>query len=586
MKSRIAAAKLFLKISTSTAIIEWPTIVGVISLSVFIHVLASIDVGFEQVITRILLSALAVAPMFLLIKLSLLMKIKQDFIAISLVLSAIVIGGVFRGFIIQSGLEYLQVESRAITNYRVSAGIVISLAITLITSYTWATVKEARIVLLELRKENAQLQSALSALEKEARFDESQRALELLDYIKNQVESISITSTTRQVSQLEQLVNVIIRPVSHSWARNLEAYVPALMRKPEVTLRRVWKSLDPIMHLPSPASTTLIVTVSSFIPAVGTYGRDIAIQLGILFSLTLYLTLIPGYHFARKFFAGPRTLKRDMLLTLLLFLLALPSSFVTVYVLRDTSYPFASFATGLITIPLICWLLMAGNSAQYQTNAIENELRGIKLQLNWLIARINLLSWFQQGVISRLLHGVIQNSIQAGLIRIQGVSDEKDKSAIIESVIQRIENAIRQFSNEEQFASAESIAIAEISKTWDGIAEVNVVIDEVSKKAIENDAASLSITVDLVHELCSNAIRHGSAKQIDFNIETTPNSVVIHMQDNGKILEQVEFSGLGTRFIESCAIQHQSQRIDGRNERLLEIPMGKFVRQESLAHLS
>ncbi|MEN9923710.1 MAG: hypothetical protein RIS09_1224, partial [Actinomycetota bacterium] len=195
--------------------------------------------------------------------------------------------------------------------------------------------------------------------------------------------------------------------------------------------------------------------------------------------------------------------------------------------------------------------------------------------------RINLLSWYQQGIISRLLHGPIQNSIQVGLIKIQSTTSTDDQNEILGEVLQRIDEAIREVTNESNSSSLETEALAKIPDIWAGVAQIQVILPDDCRVRLMHDVAALSITVDLVHEVCSNAIRHGAATEIAITLNSSADTLVIQGSDNGNsYVPHTNPDGLGAYFIDSCTVTYERERKQGTNTYLLEIPLEStaFVR--------
>ncbi|MEN9923583.1 MAG: hypothetical protein RIS09_1097, partial [Actinomycetota bacterium] len=386
MKERIENVRQFLKVASSPAIIQWQAITGVAVLSILIHLLASIDLGFEELLPRIIFAGISVVPMFVLITLCLSVKIAAENMFLAFYVLAISVGGVIRGAIIESGLSFLNIESNAIADFRLFAGVVISLIITLTVGYSWATIQSTQSVLTKLRVENEQLTLALSKLEEESRAEESRRVIDLLEHVKNKVESIDSQPRSVQIEELEKIINGFIRPVSKNWALNLGEYAPQYSRTPSVTLRGVWSSLDPTKHLPSPMLSIWIIILSALAAAVGTFGIDVAQQLAITLGVVLFVTLPPGFAFVKRVLGGERSLTKDVLLTVSLVVMTIPTLVATTFVLRNTSNPTAFVLPGLVTVPLLGWILMVGRAALYQSQVIIEELNAIQHRLRWSIA--------------------------------------------------------------------------------------------------------------------------------------------------------------------------------------------------------
>jgi two-component sensor histidine kinase len=569
MKSAAEVLINFLSKATSRNISEWPFNIVLLILSVVIHLFASIDLGFEEAPTRVFLAAMAMAPMILFIKISMIFKSTNRIFSIIATILAIAIGGLFRGYIIQSGLVFLDVESRTSVAFRIPAGIVLSLFVTLIVGYAWTTLKEIRHLLSGLREENEKLAVALQQLQVETRQEETNRVFDLLSYIRDQIQLLSTISTPTQINQLEQLLKVIVRPISQNWAREVERFEPTLSSRPEV-----WNALETTKHLPNPFTVVSIVVCVSLIPMFATYGRDIAIPLVLYASVILYCSLLVGYFTIKKLSRVGNTLQRDFVISSVPSVIALPSSFLTVYVLRDTPYPFASFSISLVAIPLITWTLTIGNAARNESYTIIEKLEEIRGTLNWSIARINLLSWYHQGIISRLMHGTVQNSIHVGLFMIQTESNESKHKNIITDVIENIDLAIQQLSKQERNTSLDFAALMDLPEAWKGIASIDISIDEKSRAILSGDAAALAIVVDIVQEMCSNAIRHGAAKIIDVKLVLGNQTLGIDISDDGlPFKNETKNLGIGTQFIESCTLEHWRERVNSENRSFCAVPL-------------
>lgn len=182
----------------------------------------------------------------------------------------------------------------------------------------------------------------------------------------------------------------------------------------------------------------------------------------------------------------------------MLILLTTPAVIASIAVLQVTDNQYALVRSGYVMVPLLSWTYMIANSAWNQSEEIVKELVEIQYKLRWAVARRNLLSWYQEGIFSRLLHGPIQNSIQVGLLRMKSANSESEISRILDEIISRIDEAIVQLSEENRFTRNESASITDIKKTWQQIASVNVIFPIDCQEQLAHDPAAQSIAVDLV----------------------------------------------------------------------------------------
>lgn len=576
MKNQLASWRRFLTIATSSTLLKPQTVLAVVILSVLIHLLTSIDLGFEKILPRAGLAGVAVLPMFALIMLVSVLPFKKS--RVGLTIFAILVGGIARGAIITAGLNDLDIQSQASSNFRIPAGAIISLVITLSIGYLLSTVYETQNALSRLRAENESLREVLLQLNEESKTQESNHVVYLLHYIRDQIQSISTTSQLIKVNSLEALMKGVVRPISNSWARSISEFKPTLEKSPEITLRGVWKSLNIVEHLPSPLYSTLIVIFLASSTWVAMFGRTIALQLIISVGPTLYVSLRFGYYIVRKYLRRQQSLSRDIALTLMLILLTTPAVIASIAVLQATDNPYALVLSGYVMVPLLTWVYMIANAALKQSDWIVKELVEIQHKLRWAIARRNLLSWYQEGVFSRLLHGPIQNSIQVGLLRMKSAKSESEISCILDEIINRIDEAIVQLSDENRVTRNESASITDIKKTWQQIASVDVTFPTDCQEQLAHDPAAQSIAVDLVQELLSNAIRHGRATQVNIQLEATGDTLVITCADNGAPYSNANNrAGLGTQFIDSCAIQFERTFDSSGNTFRLELPTSVSV---------
>jgi anti-sigma regulatory factor (Ser/Thr protein kinase) len=80
--------------------------------------------------------------------------------------------------------------------------------------------------------------------------------------------------------------------------------------------------------------------------------------------------------------------------------------------------------------------------------------------------------------------------------------------------------------------------------------------------------------VDLVQEVCSNAIRHGGARQMTVVCSLAPMVINIHIADDGSPVSGLTTqSGLGTRFLDSCAVYWTRAREGNTNALVMAIPV-------------
>jgi signal transduction histidine kinase len=207
---------------------------------------------------------------------------------------------------------------------------------------------------------------------------------------------------------------------------------------------------------------------------------------------------------------------------------------------------------------------------QSQVVSQEMKMRRMRDDLAWAVARVNLLDWFNQGLISRLLHGPIQNSLQAASIRLQESPASQNADKVIEDLSQRM-SEIAPLIQEETFMAPEiSKALAELIELWADLAIIEVLLEQSVQIKLEQDVPAAYITLDICQEICSNAIRHAKARKIELNITASDKAITISMIDDGEPRKKNSEFGIGTEFLTTCSIDWRYIR-NANSQNLLEI---------------
>jgi signal transduction histidine kinase len=206
-----------------------------------------------------------------------------------------------------------------------------------------------------------------------------------------------------------------------------------------------------------------------------------------------------------------------------------------------------------------------------QEHVIEQEVRMKRMRddLAWAVARVNLIDWFNKGLIARLLHGPIQNSLQAASIRLQDSSSENTEK-VIEELSQRMNEIAPMIEAETLMAPDISKSLGVLIELWADLANIDIFVDQAVQMQLGQDPPAAYITIDICQEICSNAIRHANAHAIEINIASNDREITISMIDNGNPrIGNTEF-GIGTEFLSTCSIDWRYLRTSN-SKNLLDI---------------
>lgn len=558
---------------TDPRILEPAPVLLLVSLTVLVHIVASIDLGNANLLIRIPIAIISMLPAILAIWLGHIVAKKFENRKIVLVLIAYVIGGAFRGWLLEYELFVVGILAEEANAFRVTSGALIVTACAAIVSYVWSTIRDAQQSLNSIHRESIQLTQVLERMKIEVIEQDVERSLNLLKRITSSLSEVVNYSTASQRNELERLVDQVVRPLSKNLAPLSVQHEMQPIVDPKLSWRGVWKLLDPVRHLPSFRNSIIVLAIVSAAPVRNIYGWATAIELVAWVATTLSISILLIYPFAHRFLNEVKSPTRELMMTIGFVAVAIPAAFATTLALSDTPNPNAYVIPGLITIPIYGWLLTLGNAARDYSRSVETQLVHTRNDLRWALARLNLLSWNKDGLFSRLLHGPIQNSIQVAILRMREGEKSGSSQKIIEGVLKNIDDSIAATIADRKSGKIDLDTLDEALNTWREICDIQLSFDASCRAALIQDPAASAILIDIVLEACSNAIRHGKSTEILVSLRLADHGVLLKIRDNGTWDSSKTSAGLGNEILESCSIWHEITFENDWSELSLELPL-------------
>lgn len=558
-----------LESATDSRLLEKQAFIALVALTTMVHLVTSIDLGFQRLEVRLPLALLSILPLYAILWVAHRVVRKFPRSQVPLIFLAYLLGGGIRGALLERALIDFGVVNPEAVAFRIPAGITLITGSAMTISYAWSTIQDNRFRLAALESETAALQEAYALLNSRTAENQEIKSADLSREIVERVSKIGSALSTNQRDELQKLVDDVVRPLSRRFASNIPNWRPS-QRSAEISLRRVHASLDPIKHLPPRTVAVIAVITASIASSSAFFGWKAAIELIVLVVLGLALSMTIGYPIARRYVRNLRPPLRDLEITLGFMIMAIPPALGTRIALSETQQPRVYVVPALIAVPIFGWIIMTGNAAREQASISARELLRTRDELRWHIARINLLTWFHNGLASRLLHGPIQNAIQVGIFRIRALDNEADSGLVVRDVLSRIDEAFQRAASLSPTNPKEACEI--IAATWNGIASISTDVSDQTIDCLESDQATAGILVDLVQEACSNSIRHGGADRVQIACSTGDSLVRVVIEDNGDEFKESGLRGLGTQFLEACAVSWSRTRSDGTNRLTIDLP--------------
>jgi hypothetical protein len=547
-------------------------LIAIAVLTVLVHLITSVDLGFRDFELRAPIALISIAPAILLVWIAHKISGNREPLRFLLVPLAYLLGGAIRGALLEWLLREAGVLQVNFANFRIYAGMAIVASTFILVSYTWSTVQQAIADINELQIQTKNLSDALTKVREETEEADREQVAQVQERISSELFTAVQVEPSNMRASLERVVYDVVRPLSLDFATEIRNWQPPSTQSLQLTPRLFWSYLDPVKHIRIPVVGIVSMITAAIASLFALFDLQDAIEVVVGASITLLISSFVVFRIVGRLFRTLKSPLRDVILTISFIVMTIPTIIVQRLALAGNENPNLYVVPTLVITPLFGWVILIGSAALGVSKDLTGQLIQIRNDIRWAIARINLLTWYRRGVISRILHGPVQNSIQVAILRMKSADDDQNVE-IAEEVIARIDAAMKEFLDPEISPELELQALDSIEETWRSVAEISIELTEACRAALTDDLPASSIVSDLVQEVCSNAIRHGGAKRIGIKADAYDGSVEIMVLDDGTARgDRVNQTGLGTQFLDACSIEWLREIVDGQNKLSLRVP--------------
>jgi signal transduction histidine kinase len=557
-------------------------------LSVLTHLFGSGDLGLREAWFRIIAAVVAVVPMFAVIWLARLSAPKSPRAEVGYMLVAYLIAAGARGVALASLLALNpEIEDGGLLFRLPTSLISMSLTVAIFT-FAVASYESQRDNIARLRLENDQLRETLIELETNSRAKDRSEIRAVSQRIVDELHRIELYPAKEQIAEIQKLVDGQVRPLSKNFAAGIQQWLPQQGVSPKLRFREISMGLQPVSRFPS--FWFLLPLALAPAPAtIADYGWLEGIEISIYSLLALLASLVLVSRLWARVQAGLRGPWRELIYTALLLVVAAAGSAAGYLALLNTPRPTTYVLIGLIAFPIYSWVITLGSSLLAALKATTDQLTKIEAELRWAIARVNLLSWYNRGVVARLLHGPIQNSMHVTIIKLQSAGALGEVDQVIHELAQRVQEAQSASENDSRGRPEIVELLTESEALWAEIAQVSLEFDELVSFALASDGAAGGIVLDLCNEQFSNAIRHGKATHVRIALSLEGAKLIkILVEHNGSAQAQLTtpppgnpppgteglaLTGLGTKFLATCSVRLESAVVDNLSRTEIYLPL-------------
>lgn len=345
-----------------------------------------------------------------------------------------------------------------------------------------------------------------------------------------------------EVKALRSTIDDVIRPLSQDIAQSSDELIATEVETPKVSIRENFRLSTPIQvsYQIVPFWSTALLTLISTPAALVFYSQDAGLAL-LIFALALLATLE----------LAALALRKVRVRAILSFLIQL-AIFATGGAMATLSLGLANLGAGLfpasriITLSMIIGTAMfVGQVRQTQRYASQLNAQEVNEKLELLNSQARRELWLNRRRIATVLHGPVQAALYASAMRL--AQSTRPSKKLIQSVNEDLASALEVLKFESLESPDLRDVLSQIVEVWQSTCEIysNVtkpVYQVTKKKPLVGEAV-----VEVLREAVSNAIKHGSASEIEIEAKVSNNLILLSIINNGKPAVNSRGNGFGSK---------------------------------------
>ena len=352
-------------------------------------------------------------------------------------------------------------------------------------------------------------------------------------------------SHARNPLELNRTLNTIIdnelRPLSRTLSEQVRQSLPSF-RIPDL-IRIVWRD-----YRFTPVGTTVAYVITFIAPQLWYAG----IINGLL-RLLVQAVIVFGILWLAQFLPNRGGTYGVMAFALVNGFLVFALDAISILIFGPLpDYPRWGAVTFLLLFFVLSGLILG------TIRAAQNEEKDVRAQLTELSEQtaqaysMSAQQQFENRELAHYLHSRVQNGMLSVALRLGADGAPADISPAQDELYAILDEVLTVSSQRE--LSDISTELQSIQGLWKGLAEVRFSVDPSIERLLNRDRNLRKTAVLVIEEGTTNAVRHGSATEINISIGSgaTTTDVSIHCVDNGKG-PVGNHAGLGTTLFDSTA---------------------------------
>ncbi|HEY7854258.1 MAG TPA: hypothetical protein VIB80_03985 [Aquiluna sp.] len=363
-------------------------------------------------------------------------------------------------------------------------------------------------------------------------------------------------SSRQSTTELHNLADSVIRPLSHSLASHQPVVVDAKTPKRRIKLGPVVRTaLHEYPFIPIPvAAIGLLSTLYSKVWGIGLAGfLETLIQAVIIVVLfTLFQALR-----VRGWLVPIAWLVASLSATLVSWL-------ALQYDLATNLGPAIQLSVSIfLPAGFVSMLLAYDKEAERKLALLQQALE----QVEWQERKLNQQLWIEKKRLARYVHSDIQGRVRAAALS-NTVGTMADVQKLQEECVAALDLS-RELPSFDRF-------YADTVELWGGVTNISLDADPLAMQAISNDSFGLASVVEIVREGIGNAVKHGKAKNIEVGLRVlTQNNpcLEVFVLNDGLPTTSGPQSGFGVQTVAEVSSSWGLEEDNGRTRLWAKVPV-------------
>ena len=489
---------------------------------------------------------------------------------------SLIIGIIFRGWVLAELLYYLKITPVLDLRYRVFIAVLSMLFATTLLWSGYSSVyshHERRRDLLSERNKLLMLEQSLqqSASQLDSSASENIRASIFKGLALEVMEPADVF-----LNRLRATSDDIVRPLSHALLINSKDWKSPV--SPKFNIKISWREVIRSAADPQRIHPKLLLVFLSILSAPSNFVNG-GLQYGIVGLLT-FLFVGPPIILGAKKIAIAVSKGRSEAIRIIAFIAVLPiAGFLLgvttlVYTIGHPN-PYQYIIEGPLFVLLLTAIFAVLETSREQALAIEKDLRQNTEDLQWMIARAREQHRQTERTLAHALHGRLQAVLASAIIRIeQSISSNAQTTELLKGIKKELGETITNLNMRDLNSESVKTIINLIQNNWAGVSEIDFKLSNETEQALLSDPLCLAALNDLLPELIFNAIRHGKAPHITVSIKLNDSrKVEVEVIDDGSFSIAADRNSVGTKLLDEATISWTRERLENRTVVHLLLPI-------------